>query len=152
MASRWDRILAELREEEAELKERKEELRSQMKSVEADIKRIQSALSALGDKPSGKTSERKTRSKKLMTTREQVSELIAEVLQEKGALEGPALKEEVEARLNRRGLSRVGFVACFQEALRDERFVESPAGWKLAGGEEADVDGEISAEVAAAQH
>ncbi len=127
--SRLEGVVEQLREEEVRLITNREKLEQQLKAVETDMRRVQAALVALGEKPTGKTG--KKAAPKLAASRQQVADLVAEVLRANEALETEALRVAVENRLKEKGLSRVGFAARFSEVLRDDQFVESPAGWKL---------------------
>lgn len=127
MSNGFEGIIAQLKEEQIRLSSRKEELTAQLRDVEAEIKRAQAALAALGAKPATK----KAAGRKLNATRQQIASHAADVLRDLGTLELDALHREVEARVKKQGLSCVGFDARFKEALGEECFNESPAGWKL---------------------
>ena len=130
MTGRLDAVIQQLREEEAELRAQREELEQRLKQIDVDAKRVQSALVALGDKSATKGGGKRP-ANKLAPSKEQIAEIVAEVLQLNEALETDTLRTKVESRLKSKGLSRMSFATRFQEALSDERFVESPAGWKL---------------------
>lgn len=127
--SRLEGVVEQLREEEVRLITSREKLEQQLKAVDTDVRRIQAALVALGERPTGKSGKKPAA--KLAASKQQISDLVAEVLRDNEALETDALRRAVENRLKDNGLSRVGFAARFAEVLREDQFVESPAGWKL---------------------
>ncbi len=130
MTGRLDAVIQQLREEEAELKSQREELEQRLKQIDVDVKRVQTALIALGEKSAAKGGGKRSVSK-LAPDKGQIAEIVAEVLQANEVLDTDVLRTKVESRLKSKGLSRIGFATRFQEALSDERFVESPVGWKL---------------------
>lgn len=130
MTDRLDAVIQQLHEEEAELASQRKQLEQQLKQLNEESKRVQTALAALGCKPPAKGGGRRSLSR-LCPTRQQIAEVVAEVLQLNEALQTDVLRTKVESCLKSRGLSRARFSTTFDEALSDERFVESPAGWKL---------------------
>jgi hypothetical protein len=127
--SRLESVVEQLREEEVRLITSREKLEQQLKAVDTDVRRVQAALVALGEKPTSKSAKKPAA--KLAANKQQISNLVAEVLRANEALETDALRLAVEGRLKDKGLSRVGFASRFSEVLREDQFVESPAGWKL---------------------
>ena len=132
MADRFEGIIAQLKEEKSRLSDRKEQLTAELRAIDADIKSVQSALAALGAKPT----PQKPGGRTIGATHEQSASLVAEVLRDLGTLDLDALHSQVRARMRSQRLSCVGFDARFKEVLAEERFNESPAGWKLVVADE----------------
>ena len=132
---RFEAIVAQLTEEESRLSQRRAQLSTDLQSVESDLRRAQAALAALVNESSS-AAPKKKRERPLGPTRKQITSLVAEVLQDLGALDEDRLRAEVASRLKDKRISQVGFAARFREALGDHRFDESPHGWRLMAREE----------------
>ncbi len=116
-------IVEQLRQEERRLGTQQAELTVALTSLEADLKRVRGALSALGEKPATKSG------RKAAATKKDVIQGISDVLRNQGAVENDALRRSVEAQLAEMGKSRQGLALRFEEALKDPRFVNTPAGY-----------------------
>jgi hypothetical protein len=121
-------IVEQLRQEERRLGTQQAELTVALTSLEADLKRVQGALSALGEKPATKSG------RKAAATKKDVIQVISDVLHSQEVVENVALRRSVEVQLGEMGKSRQGLALRFEEALKDPRFVNTPAGYRLASG------------------
>ena len=130
MDERLSGVLKTLRSEEATLRGEAQKLKAELKEKEADLKRVRAALAALGEKPSG-------RAKKPACSKAEVANAIAQVLQAQGVLEQAKLQTQVEELISKAGKSRMGFALRFKEALKDERFIDLPAGYRLDSGDDS---------------
>lgn len=130
MNARMDAVIQQLREEETLLQTQRSELEQQIKELEENVKRVRAALVALGEKPAGRAARKKASSTQA-PSKDEIANVLAEILGSSGALETDSLRAEAEDRLRSKGQLRVSFTGRFQEALEDDRFIESPAGWKL---------------------
>jgi hypothetical protein len=128
-------IVEKLRSEEARLMQQVEKLQAQMSGAESELAQVQAALVALGQKAAGKSSSRAI---KPAASRRDIVAAIGEALDEQGVIETAALRQYVEQKLAGKGRSRQNFAQRFAESLVDARFVETPAGWRLAAETEAE--------------
>jgi hypothetical protein len=123
--------LADIREqllaEQNRIGENLEAARGKVRELEAELEQIQNML-AVGERRTAKGAGRR---KKRCLSRDDVSELIASVLGEKGVVGEEELKELVEQRAVEAGCSRTGLALRFKEAIKDDRFVDSPGGYRL---------------------
>jgi hypothetical protein len=136
--------LADIREqlvaEQKRVAEELEAARGKVKELEREFEQVEKMLS-VGEKRTGKG---KGHPKKKAASRGDVSEVIASVLRDLGVVPQEKLKDTVEERVVAAGFARTGFALRFKEALKEERFVDSPGGFRLADdtaevGEEAPV-------------
>ncbi len=108
-------------------------LKEDIQVAEAELARTRSALRELtGRAAKPKPKSTKSKAGKPAPTRAIVVETAEAVLSEKGVLAEDKLKAFVEQLLVNGGYTKNGFALRFREALADERFVDSPAGYRLA--------------------
>ncbi len=134
MEKRLDSIVTELRNEEEKLSAELQELQARAGELEAAVERVRSALEALGQKPERRPATRKASQKG--ARKEQVKELVVGVLVEEGPLELDELKQSVEKEAKRQGISRMGLALRLREVLKEDSFIETPAGYRMADAEQ----------------
>ena len=117
-------IIEQLRSEQQRLQTEREEAAATVKRIDSELKQVQGALRELGQKQSSKSG-------KQAATKKQVVAAIEELLQERGVVEKDTLKAAAEEKMVAAGKSRQGFALRFEEAIKDERFVDSPSGYRL---------------------
>jgi hypothetical protein len=125
-------IVQQLREEESRLGAQQGKLKVELATVEAHLNRVRGALSALGQKPAGKATAKRA------ATKRDVIQAICDVLENQGVVKNEALRRSVETQLGQMGKSRQGLALRFEEALNDPRFVNTPAGYRLASDAQVD--------------
>jgi hypothetical protein len=123
--------LADIREqllaEQKRIDENLEAARGKVRDLEAQSQQVQKML-AVGERRTAKGAGRR---KKPSVSRDDLSEVIASVLRQHGVVGEDQLKDAVEARVVEAGFARTGFGRRFKEALEEERFVDSPGGYRL---------------------
>ena len=129
MEDRLANIKEQLRSEETEMLKLIELLKTQLAAKTKEVRRIQSALRELEGgtaKPSVK------KAKKPAASKNDVRAAVITVLEELGVAEHDALKRIVETHIVESGKSRMGFALRLKEVLAEERFIDTPAGYRLA--------------------
>lgn len=135
MQDRLSDIKEQLRSEEADLLQLIERLNSELVSRKQEVGRIQAALRELeGEK---KKQPAKKRVRKPAASKAQVRDVVVTLLQEHGVIEDKALMKLVENAVTDFGKSRMGLALRLKEVLGEERFVDTPAGYRLAEQESA---------------
>ena len=122
-----DAIADQLQAEKVRIEKVKAELKEDLKATEDQLKRVEGALSALGVKPTANGTE-----KKKAATKIEVTQIVEALLKDHGVVEEENLKAFVEQKLKEAGKSFIGLALRLKEALKDPRFVDSPAGYRLA--------------------
>ena len=130
MEDRLADIKTQLRSEEANLQELVGRLQTELDSRAAELDRIQAALREL-DGEKAKPAVKKT-SRKPAASKAQVRDVIVTLLEEHCVIEEKPLMKLVEKAVTSFGKSRMGLALRFKEVLAEERFVDSPAGYRLA--------------------
>jgi sugar-specific transcriptional regulator TrmB len=118
-------IVEELTREQARLRDRLTALKAELAEIEAALARVTGALDSLRGREKAKRTRRPAASK------QDVIELVAEVLSENQPLRRDALRQEVEQRVLASGKSRMGLALRFKEALREAQFVATASGIQL---------------------
>jgi hypothetical protein len=127
--SRLADIREELVAEQKQIGEKLNAARGRVRELEAELEQVQKML-AVGQRRKAKGAGRR---QKPSLSRDDVSELVASVLSEKGVASEEELRELVEERVVELGYSRSGLALRLKEAIKDDRFVDSPDGYRLEG-------------------
>ena len=136
-----DGIIASLRSERERLREVVEGLKEGIREAERSLFRIEEAFAAFERKPSESIKENDAeKDKKENVWRVEVVSIIEEELKRKGVVDGELLKLYVEQEVERRGKSTLGLELSMRGALSDERFVDTPGGFRLKEEEEESIE------------
>jgi len=72
------------------------------------------------------------KAKKPAASKNDVRAAVITVLEELGVAEQDALKRDIETHIVESGKSRMGLALRLKEVLAEERFIDTPAGYRLA--------------------
>lgn len=120
-------ILETLRLEESRVVEEGKKLKASLKANKAELKQVRAALSALGAKPgsSGRQPARRA------VTQADVIAAMTVVLADGSVVETEDLKKLVQKELSNSSKSLQGYALRFAEAIKEEQFIDTPAGLRL---------------------
>lgn len=138
-----DQVKLTLKDEEKRLRTELADARKRVKEIEADIARVRAGLAALSGKPSSSASKARAASASSRPapvaaastsgppSPADLAELAADALIRHGTLSRERLEEEIASRLREHGLSCDRLREDLDLALRDSRFANGTAGWRL---------------------
>ena len=111
----------------AELQSQLSKLEEQRRQVSGQLKAMSSLLNTLTNGAANTTADRKPAPK-----RDDVVEIVAGILAERGSCHVEVLQEDVAAQVSKAGLSHVGLALRFRESLQSSRFTNEDDDIRLA--------------------
>jgi hypothetical protein len=126
-----------LRKEKQSLVASAEALRQQLEATESDLCRIEAAIAALDGTDAKAMARRKLPKDKTKPAtpaagKEEVIRYMQAALEEESVLPEKELKERVEKLAQQNGFTRLGIGLRISDAMKDPRFVVTPAGVRLS--------------------
>ncbi|QDS97082.1 hypothetical protein [Adhaeretor mobilis] len=106
------------------------DLRTQLAEAEQELEQVDTALAAIGEKPSRRKKRKPaaTSERRPCATKAEVLAVIHEILGENGSMPAVGLKKLAGEKLRERGKSLSMFAALFAKCLGDPSLVEKTAG------------------------
>lgn len=110
------------------------ELRTQLAEAEKELEQVDAALAAIGEKPGKARKSGRGKSRLPCATKEEVLDVIREVLTENGSVPEDDLKELAGEKLRQRNKSLSMFAALFTKCLNDSSIEVGEEGdYRLSG-------------------